>query len=55
MPLNLPAMSAAIVCDGKELETYDVKPESTSSLMGFIASEAGNVTVLMGRSLTQRL
>jgi hypothetical protein len=43
MPLNLPAMSAAIVCDGKELETYDVKPESTSSLTGFIASEAGKV------------
>ncbi|KAN0130158.1 hypothetical protein V8E53_012103 [Lactarius tabidus] len=41
MPLSLPAMNAAIVCDGKELETYDVKQESTSSMTGFIASEAG--------------
>ncbi|KAI9441450.1 hypothetical protein H4582DRAFT_2073628 [Lactarius indigo] len=34
-------MNAAIVCDGKELETYDVKQEGTSSLTAFIASEAG--------------
>jgi hypothetical protein len=43
MPLSLPAMDAAIVCAGKELETYDVKQESTSSMTGFIASEAGKV------------
>ncbi len=36
-------MNAAIVCDGKELETYDVKQEGTSSLTAFIASEAGKV------------
>lgn len=53
MPLNLPAMSAAIVCDGKELETYDVKPESTSSLTGFIASEAGKeFKITMSNNLT---
>jgi hypothetical protein len=34
-------MSAAIICDGKELETYDAKQEGTSSLTAFIASEAG--------------
>ena len=43
MPLSLPAMNAAIVCDGKELETYDVKQEGTSSLTAFVASEAGKV------------
>ncbi|KAH9177555.1 hypothetical protein EDB89DRAFT_2064530 [Lactarius sanguifluus] len=41
MPLSLPSMNAAVVCDGKELETYDVKQEGTSSLTAFIASEAG--------------
>ncbi|KAH9072852.1 hypothetical protein EDB83DRAFT_137221 [Lactarius deliciosus] len=41
MPLCLPSMNAAIVCDGMELETYDVKEEGTSSLTAFIASEAG--------------
>lgn len=34
-------MNAAIVCDGNELEVYDVKQEGTSSLSAFIASEAG--------------
>ncbi|KAI9465921.1 hypothetical protein BJY52DRAFT_1220628 [Lactarius psammicola] len=38
MPLSLPSMNVAIVCDGKELETYDVKQEA------FIASEAGKGT-----------
>ena len=38
-------MNAAIVCDGKELETYDVKQEGMSSLTAFIASEAGMVRV----------
>ncbi|KAH9001119.1 hypothetical protein EDB92DRAFT_1824871 [Lactarius akahatsu] len=47
MPLSLLSLNAAIVCDDKELETYDVKQEGTSSLRAFIASEAGkqfNVT-----------
>ena len=47
MPLSLPAVNAAIVCDGKELETYDVKQEGISSLTGFIASEAGKVRVFL--------
>ena len=37
-------MNPAIVCDGKELETYDVKQEGTSSLTAFVASEAGKVS-----------
>ncbi|KAH9072856.1 hypothetical protein EDB83DRAFT_137514 [Lactarius deliciosus] len=41
MPLSLPSMNAAIVCNGKELETYDMKQEGTSSLTAFVASEAG--------------
>ncbi|KAN0130156.1 hypothetical protein V8E53_012101 [Lactarius tabidus] len=41
MPLNLPAMNAAIVCDGKELDTYDVKQNGTSSLTAFVAGEDG--------------
>ncbi|KAH9067808.1 hypothetical protein EDB87DRAFT_1573363 [Lactarius vividus] len=41
MPLSLPSMNAAIVCDGMELETYDVKQEGTSSLRAFVASETG--------------
>ncbi|KAH9005312.1 hypothetical protein EDB86DRAFT_2825568 [Lactarius hatsudake] len=35
------SLNAAIVCDDKELEAYDVKQEGTSSLRAFIASEAG--------------
>ncbi|KAF8271130.1 hypothetical protein EI94DRAFT_1827888 [Lactarius quietus] len=34
-------MNAAIICNGRELETYDVKQEGTSSLTAFVASEAG--------------
>ncbi|KAF8268891.1 hypothetical protein EI94DRAFT_1699864 [Lactarius quietus] len=41
MPLSLPPMNVAIVCDGKELKPYDVKQEGTSSLTAFIASKAG--------------
>ncbi|KAH9072850.1 hypothetical protein EDB83DRAFT_2568583 [Lactarius deliciosus] len=41
MPLSLPSMSVAVVCDGKELEMYDVKQEGMSSSTAFIASEAG--------------
>ncbi len=42
-------MNAAIVCDGKELETYDMKQEGTSSLTAFIASEAGKVRAFQER------
>ncbi|KAN0130160.1 hypothetical protein V8E53_012105 [Lactarius tabidus] len=41
MPLTLPAMNVAIVCNDEELETYDVKQEGTSTLTAFVASEAG--------------
>ncbi|KAH9072858.1 hypothetical protein EDB83DRAFT_137851 [Lactarius deliciosus] len=41
MPLSLPSMNVAVVCDGKVLETYDVKQEGTSSLTAFIPSETG--------------
>jgi hypothetical protein len=43
MPLTLPAMNVAIVCNDEELETYDVKQEGTSTLTAFVASEAGKV------------
>ena len=46
MPLSLPAMGAAVICDGKELEAYDAKRDGTSSLTAFIASEAGKVRTL---------
>ncbi|KAH9011325.1 hypothetical protein EDB85DRAFT_2297162 [Lactarius pseudohatsudake] len=36
-------MNAAVVCDGKVLETYDVKQEGTSSLTAFIPSETGTI------------
>ncbi len=52
MALNLRSINAAIVCDGKELETYDVKQEGTSSLTAFIASEAGKVRAFCPLELT---
>ncbi len=55
MPVSLPSLSAAVVCDGKELETYNVEQESASFSKAFIASEAGKVSVFSplgtGRSL----
>lgn len=36
-------MNAAIVCDGKVLETYNVLQDGTSSLTAFVTSEAGKV------------
>ena len=44
MPLSLPAMNVAIVCEGRELEMFGVKQDSTASLTAFIASEAGKVS-----------
>lgn len=44
MPLSLPAMNVAIVCEGRELETFDVKQDGTTShasLTASMASEAG--------------
>ena len=49
MPLTLPPFNFAIICDGKELETYDVKEETLEegpdSITAFVASEAGKVSV----------
>jgi hypothetical protein len=33
------------MCDGHELETYDVKQEGPSSIRAFVASEAGKVSL----------
>ncbi|KAI0002425.1 hypothetical protein BJV74DRAFT_815724 [Russula compacta] len=41
MPLHLPSLSLAIICDGIELETHDAKHEGPSSIRAFVASEAG--------------
>ena len=40
-------MNAAIVCDGKDLETYNVKQDGTSSLVAFVSSEAGKVSAIL--------
>ena len=44
MPLSLPAMNVAIVCEGRELEMFGVKQDGMTSLTAFIASEAGKVS-----------
>jgi len=41
MPLRLPQLSFAILCDGVELETHGVQLEGPSSITAFVASEAG--------------
>jgi hypothetical protein len=41
MPLNIQALNFAIVCDGYELETHDVKQEAPNSIRAFVASESG--------------
>lgn len=46
-------MNAAVVCDGKELETYDVKQEG-SSLTAFVASEAGKVRTVSSPTVKRR-
>ena len=40
-------MNAAIVCDGEELETYDVMQDGTSSPTAFVASEVGKVRAIL--------
>ena len=44
MPLILQSLNFAIVCDGNELETYDVKQEGPNTITAFVASEAGKVS-----------
>jgi len=41
MSLSLPSMNFAVVCNGNELETYDVKQEGPYSIRAWIASQAG--------------
>ena len=53
MPLDLPDLRFAIVCDGKELEFHDVKQEHPSSVTAFVASQAGKVSVTSPRWETQ--
>jgi hypothetical protein len=45
MPLSLQSLNVALICDGNELETYDVKQEGPNSIRAFVASEAGKVSV----------
>ena len=44
MPLNVQSFGITIVCDGDELQTYDVKQEGPNSITAFVASEAGKVS-----------
>jgi hypothetical protein len=44
MPLNVQSFGVTIVCDGDELQTYDVKQEGPNSITAFVASEAGKVS-----------
>jgi hypothetical protein len=44
MPLSVQSLGVTIVCDGNELQTYDVKQEGPNSIMAFVASEAGKVS-----------
>ncbi|KAF8483632.1 hypothetical protein DFH94DRAFT_690107 [Russula ochroleuca] len=41
MPFNLLPLNFAIICEGNELETYDVVQEGPNSTRAFVASEAG--------------
>lgn len=43
MPLELNGYSAHICCDGKELETYDVRVEDEKTISCWIPSEEGKV------------
>ena len=45
MPLCLPQLNFAIICEGNELETFDVKQERPSLVTAFVASAAGKVGV----------
>jgi hypothetical protein len=45
MPLSLQSLEFALICDGNELETHDVKQEGPNSIRAFVASEAGKVSV----------
>jgi hypothetical protein len=44
MPLSLPSLNFALICDGNELETHDAKQKGPT-IRAFVASEAGKVGV----------
>jgi hypothetical protein len=43
MPLILPPLNFSVVCDGREMELFDINQENPSSVRAFVASEAGKV------------
>jgi hypothetical protein len=45
MPLTLLALKCFIFCDGEEMETHAVQQEGVSTLVGYVASEAGKVSL----------
>ena len=45
MPLSLQSLDFAIICDGRELETYDAKQDGPNLIQAYVASEAGKVLV----------
>jgi hypothetical protein len=45
MPLTLLTLQCAIFCDGEEMETHAVQREGVSTLLGYVASEAGKVSL----------
>ena len=45
MPLSLQSLDFAIICDGREMETYDAKQDGPNAIQAYVASEAGKVTV----------
>jgi len=47
MPLSLKSLDIAIICDGNELETYNVKQDGPNSIRAHVASEAGKQFKIM--------
>jgi hypothetical protein len=45
MPIRLPQLDLAIICEENELEMFDVEQEGPSLVRAFVASEAGKVSV----------
>ena len=45
MPLCLPQLTFAIICEENELATFGVKQEGPSLVTAFVASAAGKVGV----------
>ena len=48
MPLSLPSLNLAIICDGYELEMHDAKQDGPNSIRAYVASEVGKVIVFLG-------